>query len=137
MLRSLLVTLAALAALPATAAAGGIQAQLERGYAGPLVGQTWRAHVTVYGCAAFAEFGVDPAAPTLIFRHVRTGRTMRMRLSVNRDVVRPSDSPHTERYVGTVRLGRAGLWRAVMDVDRGYRDEAFGFDVRAKRAPRR
>jgi len=137
MLRALLVTLAALAALPATASAGGIVAELERGHAAPLVGQTWRAHVTVYGCGAFAAFGVDPAAPTLVFRHLRTGRSVRMRLALNREVVRPSDSPYTERYTGSVRLPRAGLWRAVMDVSRGYRDESFGFDVRAKRPARR
>jgi hypothetical protein len=137
MLRTMLVVLAALAALPATANAGGIAVQLERGYAGPLVGQSWRAHVTVYGCAAFTEFGVDPTAPTLVLRHARSGRTVRMRLALNRDVVRPSDSPYTERYVGTVRLPRAGVWRAAMEVDGDRREDAFGFDVRAKRPARR
>jgi hypothetical protein len=136
-LRSLLLSLAALAALPAAASAGGIVAELEDGYAGPLVGQAWRAHVTVYGCAAFAEFGVDPDRPTLVFRHARTGRTVRMRLTIDRDVVRPAESPYTERFVGTVRLPRAGLWRARMDVDPAYGEDAFGFDVRARRPARR
>jgi hypothetical protein len=137
MLRTLLVVLAALAALPASASAGGIAVELERGQAGPLVGRAWHAHVTVYGCRAFEYFGVDPEAPVLVFRHARSGRTVRMRLSVDRDVVRPSDAPSTERYVGTVRLPRAGLWRAAMEVDGQHRQEAFGFDVRAKRPARR
>ena len=137
MFRTLLVVLAALAALPATASAGGIAVELERGYAGPLVGQPWRAHVTMMGCNTFDHFGVDPEAPLLVFRHARTGRTVRMRLAVNRDVVRPRDWPSTGRFVGTARLPLGGLWRAALRVNDDQLEDAFGFDVRAKRPARR
>ena len=79
MLRTLTIAVAALALLPASASAGGLAASLVPGYADPLAGKRWTAHVLMDGCMAFEEFGVDPDAPRLEFRHVRTGRVVRAR----------------------------------------------------------
>ena len=82
MLRTLAIAVAALALVPASASAGGLAASLVPGYADPLAGKRWTAHVLLDGCTTFEDYGVDPDAPRLEFRHVRTGRVVRATLPV-------------------------------------------------------
>ena len=136
MLRTLAIAVAALALLPASASAGGLAASLVPGYADPIAGKRWTAHVLMDGCMAFEEFGVDPDAPRLEFRHVRTGRVVRATLHVDTSVVRPTYYPEQQRYLAAITLPRAGTWTVRPVVTRYVRD-TFGFDVRARRPARR
>jgi hypothetical protein len=135
MLRTLAVAVAALALLPASASAGGLAVSLVPGYADPITGKRWTAHLLMDGCTTFDYFGVDPAAPRLEFRHVRSGKVVRVTLHVDRSVVRPTYYPQQERYLAMLTLPRAGAWRVQPVVTRHARD-TFGFDVRARRPAR-
>jgi hypothetical protein len=136
MLRTLVLAIAALVLVPGTASAGGLQASLVPGYADPISGKHWTAHVLMDGCTTFDDFGVDPAAPRLEFRHVKTGKLVRVRLHADSSVVRPTYYPQQQRYLATLVLPRAGTWSVRVLVTRHARD-TFGFDVRARRPVRR